>query len=217
MRGKRFWGGGGFSERSPSSPDPFSRRAAGVRVRHFGWLGSACEYGRSPIDLVVVTAADRAAATCQRWVRHKPKSERAEGVAGAIGKLPDGLRPPPRLRRGDTVTCGSFAATSCLLPQKEGDHPRQRMVEDIFSLCGGSLLACSYRLVCSLCGQDRKEPLRIATARQSAGLLLCAQTINSPKGNILNVKHLIRTIHAAINIHQYIAHRRIRRDNGALA
>ena len=41
----------------------------------------------------MVTAADRAAATCQRWVRHKFKSERAEGVAGAIGK------PPPRVRR----------------------------------------------------------------------------------------------------------------------
>ena len=49
----------------------------------------------------------------------------------AIGKLPDGLRPPPRLVRGEAVTCGGFAATPSLLPQKEGDHPRQRMVEDI--------------------------------------------------------------------------------------
>ena len=84
-------------------------------------------------------------------------------MAGAIGKLPDGLRPPPRLVRGETVTCGGFAATPRLLPQKEGDHPRQRMVEDILfppqlcvsqqkglssvsltadsSLCGGSLWA----------------------------------------------------------------------------
>ena len=30
----------------------------------FCLVGSACEYGRSPISLVVVTAADRAAATC---------------------------------------------------------------------------------------------------------------------------------------------------------
>ena len=52
-------------------------------------------------------------------------------MAGAIGKLPDGLRPPPRLVRGETVTCGGFAATPRLLPQKEGDHPRRRMVEDI--------------------------------------------------------------------------------------
>ena len=27
----------------------------------------------------------------------------------------------------------------CLLPQKEGDHPRQRMVEDIPSRCGNAL------------------------------------------------------------------------------
>ena len=34
-------------------------------------LGSACECGRSPIGLAVVTAADRAAATCQRRKRYK--------------------------------------------------------------------------------------------------------------------------------------------------
>ena len=50
---------------------------------------------------VVVTAADKAAVTFQRSVRCKLKSERPEGVAGAIGKLPDGLRPPLRLRRGE--------------------------------------------------------------------------------------------------------------------
>ncbi len=56
-------------------------------------------------------------------------------MAGAIGKLPDGLRPPPRLVRGETVTCGGFAATPRLLPQKEGNHPRQRMVEDMPLRC----------------------------------------------------------------------------------
>ena len=60
-------------------------------------------------------------------------------MAGAIGKLPDGLRPPPRLVRGETVTCGGFAATPHLLPPKEGDHPRQRMVEDIPLRCGNML------------------------------------------------------------------------------
>ena len=94
----RFWGGGGFSERSsatsigaaygrlfrlrktamlsrhwrlwlsfPSSPDPFSRRAAGNRlVRSFG-LVRPCELGASSIGLAVVTAADRAAATFAAW------------------------------------------------------------------------------------------------------------------------------------------------------
>ena len=90
----------------------------------------------------MVTAADRAAATCQRWIRHKLKSERAEGVAGAIGKLPDGLRPPPRLRRGETLTCGGYAATLRLLSQKAGILPQKQMMEDIghtaqMSWCGG--------------------------------------------------------------------------------
>ena len=53
-------------------------------------------------------------------------------MAGAIGKLPDGLRPPPRLRRGEILSASADAAPR-LLPQKEGDHPRQRMVEDIRS------------------------------------------------------------------------------------
>ena len=83
--------------------------------------------GASPIDLAVVTAADRAAATCQRWASAKLQGKRTEGVAGAIGK------PPPRLVRGETLTCGGFAATLSLLPQKEGNHPRQRMVEDILT------------------------------------------------------------------------------------
>ena len=62
----RFWGRDRFSERSASPPAPLSRRASGDWV---GWLfgvGSACELGVSPIiDWAMVTAADRAAATCQ--------------------------------------------------------------------------------------------------------------------------------------------------------
>ena len=51
----------------PSSPDPFSRRAAGNRlVRSFG-LVRPCELGASSIGLAVVTAADRAAATFAAW------------------------------------------------------------------------------------------------------------------------------------------------------
>ena len=62
----RRWGRGRFSERSASPPDPLSRRADGVWLVRFCLLGSACECGRSPINLVVVTAADRAAATLRR-------------------------------------------------------------------------------------------------------------------------------------------------------
>ena len=64
--GARFWGGGGFSERSPSSPDPFSRRAAGVWGGCFFGVGSACELGLSPLALSESTAADRAAADMRR-------------------------------------------------------------------------------------------------------------------------------------------------------
>ena len=45
------------------------------------------------------------------WIWHKLKSERLEGVAGAIGKLPDGLRPPPRVRRGE-IPLGSLCGGS---------------------------------------------------------------------------------------------------------
>ena len=44
----------------------------------------------SPISLVVVTAADRAAATCQRLTTIPVYKKGPEGAAGAIGK------PPPR-------------------------------------------------------------------------------------------------------------------------
>ena len=86
-------------------------------------------------------------------------------MAGAIGKLPDGLRPPPRLIRGETVTCGGFAATPRLLPQKEGDHPRQRMVEDILfppQLCVSQqkgLSSVSLTADSSLCRGSQGRPL----------------------------------------------------------
>ena len=77
-------------------------------------------------------------------------------MAGATGK------PPPRLRRGETPSCGGFAATPRLLPQKEANHSRSKCwkicspavitytpQKDLSSvsltadssLCGGSLLA----------------------------------------------------------------------------
>ena len=60
-----FRGRGRFSKRSASPPDPLSRRVAGNRlVCSFG-VERPCECGSSPIDLVEVTAADRAAATLQ--------------------------------------------------------------------------------------------------------------------------------------------------------
>ena len=59
----RFWGRGRFSERSASPPDPLSRRAAGNRLGCSFGVERPCECGWSPIGWVVVTAADRAAAT----------------------------------------------------------------------------------------------------------------------------------------------------------
>ena len=59
----RFWGRGRFSERSASPPDPLSRRAAGNRLGCSFGVERPCECGWSPMGLVVVTAADRAAAT----------------------------------------------------------------------------------------------------------------------------------------------------------
>ena len=87
------WGRGRFSKRSASPPDPLSRRVAGNRlVCSFG--GSLpCEVGAVSCCLVVVTAADRAAATCQRWVTTNYRKRAGEGFQRAIAKPPDGLRP----------------------------------------------------------------------------------------------------------------------------
>ena len=99
--------GGGFSERSPSLALPPEERLAFGGVRFF-WLGSACEFGAVPCELAEVTAADRAAATNQRVAPMPVNKQGPEGVAGAIGKLPDGLRPPPRLSGGE-ILLASFS------------------------------------------------------------------------------------------------------------
>ncbi len=54
-----------FSKRSTSPPDPLSRRVAGNRLAVSSRLVRPCEVGAIPCGLVVVTAADRAAATCR--------------------------------------------------------------------------------------------------------------------------------------------------------
>ena len=78
----RLWGRGRFSERSASPPDPLSRRAAGVRRSCFCIVGSACKVGAASCCFVVVTAADRAAATCQRRAPRSWMSDRAKVSKG---------------------------------------------------------------------------------------------------------------------------------------
>ena len=93
MCGRRFWGRGRFSERSASPPDPLSRRAAGNKLDFSSQLTSPCELGAVSCKLVMVTAADRAAATCQRWVTTNYRKRAGEGFQRAIAKPPDRLRP----------------------------------------------------------------------------------------------------------------------------
>ena len=120
----RFWGRGRFSKRSASPPDPLSRRVAGNRlVRSYG-LARPCSVDVSLISLFAVTAADRAAATCQRWIPTNYRKRAGEGFQRAIAKPPDGLRPLVVPERHETVTCGGFAATPRRLPQKEEDPSR---------------------------------------------------------------------------------------------
>ena len=62
----RYSGGEAASLREaplPQTPSPEEQLAFGLG-RFFG-VGSACKLGASPISLVAVTAADRAAATCR--------------------------------------------------------------------------------------------------------------------------------------------------------
>ena len=111
--GARFWGGGCFSERSPSSPDPFSRRAAGVWGGCFFGVGSACEWGASPLELSESTAADRAAADMRRGGirRHVHKHITADtrhAKPPLSGEMPasagEGLRSPKPHGRGGSVS-----------------------------------------------------------------------------------------------------------------
>ena len=127
-------------------------------------------------------------------------------MAGAIGKLPDGLRPPPRLVRGETVTCGGFAATPRLLPQKEGNHPQQWMVEDILfppQLCVSQqkgLSSVSLTADCSLCRGSllapfpAKPPLKRevpAIGRRRGSFPQRQQITNAPT---LRRNHLCRSL-----------------------
>ena len=106
----------------PLSPQtPLSRRAAGVWVGCFCIGGSACELGVSPIGLVMVTAADRAAATCQRWVSYSWTGDRAKVSKGrSQSPLVVPLGTKPRVHRRGPL--GSFRRRSC--------HAQQRMTED---------------------------------------------------------------------------------------
>ena len=119
--GGRFWGRGRFSERSASPPDPLSRRAAGVWGVTILWSWFRLSVGEVSDRLGLVTAADRAAATCQRWKRYKFISGGGRGRSeswqtASVHRLVSGGHV--------IVTCGGFAATHCLLPQKEGNHPQ---------------------------------------------------------------------------------------------
>ena len=66
------------------------------------------------------------------------QSERAEGGAGAIGKLADGLRPPPRAQRARNSNLWRLQRHPLPPSAEGGDHPRQRMVEDILSCRGNA-------------------------------------------------------------------------------
>ena len=106
-------------EAPPPGPLPKSSWGLGRLLLH---TGRPCKLGAPSSGLVVVTAADRAAATCQRWVTTKLQGVRTEGVAGAIGK------PPPRLRRGE-IPSASADAAPWLPPQRELSCAK-RMTED---------------------------------------------------------------------------------------
>ena len=82
----RYSGGEAASLREaplPQTPSPEEQLAFGLE-RFFG-VGSACELGASPISLVVVTAADRAAATCQGLAYCEGGGLSEKGSATSIG------------------------------------------------------------------------------------------------------------------------------------
>ena len=109
-RGGGFWGRGRFSKRSASPPDPLSRRVAGNRLDFSSRLVRPCEVGAIPCGLVVVTAADRAAAPCLRWGSYKLISGDPKGWRGRPeSRQTDSV---PRLALGGAFPCGLVVVTA---------------------------------------------------------------------------------------------------------
>ena len=80
--------------------------------------------GAIPCLLVEVTAADRAAATCQRLIQYKLISGNPKGWRGRLESCQTGSVPRLVSEGHETVACGGFAATPRLLPRKEANHSR---------------------------------------------------------------------------------------------
>ena len=92
------WGRGRFSKRSASPPDPLSRRVAGNRLARSSRLACPCEVGTVSCFGVVVTAADRAAATYAAW----------------------GTNPSARLRRAPPLSGEALQEACPKAPSAEG-------------------------------------------------------------------------------------------------
>ena len=138
-----------------------SRRAAGNRLDSSCEFARPCEMGAFSCFGVAVTAADRAAATCQRLSMIPVYKWRPEGVAGAIGKLPDGLRSPPRLRRGEILSASADAAPKRLPSQRELSCAK-RMTED-------TPLALSFPIT----AEERTSPPTTSHAKLAPPILPC--------------------------------------------
>ena len=98
---EEFWGGDSGEEAAsrreappPQAPSPEERLA--FEVGRCFLVGSACECGRSPIDLVEVTAANRAAATMRRGAREK-RRRKAVFFRGDFSLAPSADAHPKRL------------------------------------------------------------------------------------------------------------------------
>ena len=80
--GKWNSGGRGRFSRTRLSPDPLSRRVAGNRLGFSSRLARPCSLGVFSCFGAMVTAADRAAATCQRWPLYSWRGDRAKVSKG---------------------------------------------------------------------------------------------------------------------------------------
>ncbi len=97
--GGRFWGRGRFSKRSASPPDPLSRRVAAVRVVFSSIQYTAVSWSVVSCCLVVVTAADRAAATYATWGTN-PSAPHVRGGSVSRRGLTQAARNRTRLSGG---------------------------------------------------------------------------------------------------------------------
>ena len=153
-------GRGGFSERSPSPPRPLSpEEQLAFGGRAFFLVGSACELGTVLCKLVVVTAADRAAATVRCGSLSSVSLTADSSLCGGslLAALP--IKPP---LKGEVLAVGG----------RRGSFPQRRQVTNAPPLRRNHLCRSHQVKRQPLFGREREGGASLREAASLASLRL---------------------------------------------